>query len=126
MTTTGPYGFEEGFFTQEFVGSWVSNNENSRDGSFSIRPPNFASAGTASTELVHNQTHTQLSFWYSARFESIELYIDDVLFDSYQNNISSFTNILISVSAGAHTYRWEVTTADSGTPETYVDDISFQ
>jgi hypothetical protein len=123
--TTGPYGFEEGFFTQEITGDWVIDNVKARDGSSSIRAPYFASAGTASTEIAFTQSHTQISFWHSNRFAPFNLYIDDVLYRTYKSYTASFEKVLISVPEGSHTYRWEITTAGSGIPEAYIDDISF-
>ena len=116
----GPYSFDDGFLSQEFSGDWDIDNYRSNSGSYSLRAPYMATPGTSSTELVYNKPHTQISF---RNYGSVDFYIDDVFYASYSG---SWSERVISVNEGSHTYRWLVTRSSSGRSNVNIDDIVFE
>ena len=121
---TGPYGFEEGFLTNEITGDWNIDDSRPHSGNYSLRAPYMTSAGTASAELVYNTAHTEISFWHNDA--NVDLYIDDMYYASYSTLFDLWENVTITVPEGAHTYRWSVTATDAGRPSAFLDDISLQ
>ena len=118
---TGPYGFEEGFLIPEFSGGWDIDNSISHSGSYALRAPYMEFPGTSATELVYNQSHTQISFW---RNGTVDFYIDDIFIATY--NSGGWSNPVITVSEGSHTYRWAVTRTTDGRSSVWIDDIVLQ
>ena len=71
-----------------------------------------------------------MSFWYKgyvpASGQNLNFYVDGVLYHAYgQSPGNGYTQVILTVPTGMHTYRWDATTAATvpGQPPYWVDDI---
>lgn len=119
---SGSFGFEGEYVSQDFTG-WHVVNWRSHSGEHALRPSYVNSPAVIATEVVINETHSQLSFWLSGH-DPVRLYVDGNLQGVYGANSDGWVERRVAVSLGSHTYRWEAETTGAGRPDVYLDDIS--
>jgi hypothetical protein len=128
---TGAFGFEEGFVPPEITGSFVIDNSSAHTGSLAAHPPLLGASATASLKFsCGGKTHSQLSFWVQgyapAAGQNLNFFVDGVLYKTYgQTSYNGFTQVVLTVPTGTHSYQWDATTAPTvpGQPPYWIDDI---
>ena len=133
-TTT--WDFEGGFVPPEITGTFEIDNSRAQAGTFGAHPGLADANGATMAFSCGGKSHSSISFYYMGyptEGESLDFYVDDMLYQSYGSTYSSWgaggynwTNESIKVSSGTHSYRWVETGPDGGvsTPSYSIDTIS--
>jgi len=132
--STGLFAFEEGFVPPEVTGTWEIDNSSAQSGSLAVHPPILGPNATASLDFsCGDKSHSQLSFWYlgyaPAAGQVLNFYVDGTLYRTYGGSpFNAFTQVVLTVPTGTHTYRWDATTSTSvgGQPPYWLDTIQCQ
>jgi hypothetical protein len=136
--TSGTWDFEEGFVPPELTGTFEIDNVRAQAGTYSAHPSLAGASGATLGFSCGDKSHSSLSFYYMgypSEGESLELYEDGSLYDTYGTTYSSWgaggynwTKVSIIVSSGTHTYQWVENPGDAGPAASAysIDTISCQ
>ncbi len=127
--------YSNDFETSAPSGTWQVDSSRAHTGTNSAHAPSLSAAGVASTTLdCGGQTHSEMSFWYlgdPVGGEQLNFYVDDVLYQTYGSTYSSWgaggfnwTQVMLVVPTGTHTYRWDEVAPSGGAPGYFIDTIS--